>query len=222
MPDAPETTPPPPLTCFADAGSPDPPPNGSLYEQFQQLRLGRASKQMNKNTRDPNVMKTNYLSAPATALDTSPVTIAAWDRRSPAISQKRTKVRGTGFAFLLAAFLGSCVTTELRAQVVVVPNSLTTSDGDDSVTTPPGAASLRSLQIHDASQFGALSGPSFLTQFAFRPDKILGQSGPLSWTSLRVYASTTSRSVAGLSTTFADNLGTNNVLVFDGTNSVHL
>ena len=132
-------------------------------------------------------------------------------------STRRARV---GCAFLLATLLGACVTTQLRAQVVVVPNSLNTSDGDDSVTTPPGAASLRSLQIHDASQFGALSGPSFLTQFAFRPDKILGQSGPLSWTSLRVYASTTSRSVAGLSTTFAQNLGTNNTLVFDGTVAV--
>ena len=34
---------------------------------------------------------------------------------------------------------------------------------------------------------------------------------------LRIYASTTSRSVAGLSTAFAENLGTNNTLVFDGT-----
>ena len=34
---------------------------------------------------------------------------------------------------------------------------------------------------------------------------------------LQIYASTTSRSVAGLSTTFAENLGTNNTLVFDGT-----
>jgi hypothetical protein len=72
------------------------------------------------------------------------------------------------------------------------------------------------LEIYDASQFGALSGPSFLTQFAYRPDRILDQSGPRSLT-LRIYASTTSRSVAGLSTTFAENLGTNNTLVFDGT-----
>ena len=164
-------------------------------------------------------MKTNYLSAPVTALNPSPVTIAAWDSRSPAISQKetkRTKVRGVGFAFLLAAFLGSCVMTELRAQVIVVPNSLATNDGDDTSTSRSGPASVRWLQIHDASQFGALSGPSFLTQFAYRPDRILDQSGPRSWT-LRVYASTTSRSVAGLSTTFAENFGTNNTLVFDGT-----
>jgi len=164
-------------------------------------------------------MKTNYLSAPVTALKPSLVTIAAWGSRSPAISQKetkRTKVGGVGFALLLAAFLGSCVMTELRAQVIVVPNSLATKDGNGSGTSPSGPASVRSLQIHDASQFGALSGPSFLTKIAYRPDRIRGESGPRSWT-LRVYASTTSRSVAGLSTTFAKNLGTNNTLVFDGT-----
>ncbi len=122
--------------------------------------------------------------------------------------------RRFGFAFLLATFLGSCVTTELRAQVVVVPNAQATNDGNTLATTPSGP--VRFMQIHDASQFGALAGPSLLTQFAWRPDQTLGQSGPKSVT-LQIYASTTSRSVAGLSTTFADNLGTNNTLVFDGT-----
>ena len=72
------------------------------------------------------------------------------------------------------------------------------------------------MTIHDASQFGALSGPSFLTKFALRPDTIPGESGPRSLT-LRIYASTTSRSAAVPSTTFAENIGTNNTLVFDGT-----
>lgn len=174
---------------------------------------------MNNNTKDPNIMKTNFLSGSVTGLNSSQVTIAPWDSRSPAISKeetKRTKVRDVGFAFLLAAFLGSCVTTELGAQVVVVPNSLATIDGNGTDTSTSGPASVRWLHIYDASQFGALSGPSFLTQFALRPDKILGQSGPRSLT-LRIYASTTSRSVAGLSTTFAENLGANNTLVFDGT-----
>ena len=72
------------------------------------------------------------------------------------------------------------------------------------------------MQIFDASQFGALTGPSFLTQFAERPNTIPGPSGPRLVT-LRIYASTTSRSVAGLSTKFAENLGTNNTLVYSGT-----
>ena len=109
--------------------------------------------------------------------------------------------------------------TELRAQVIVVPNTLATNDGNSFNTSPSGAGSVRWLQIHDASQFGVLSGPSFLTQFAYRPDGIVGQSGPRSFT-LRIYASTTSRTVAGISTTFAENPGTNNMLVFDGTVNV--
>ena len=83
-------------------------------------------------------MKTNYRSAPVTALNPSLVTVAAWDSRSPAISQKetkRTKVRGVGFAFLVAAILGSCVTTELRAQ-----------EGDEK-EGETDAASLRSLRF---------------------------------------------------------------------------
>ena len=161
-------------------------------------------------------MKTNYLSAPVTTLNPSLVVIAAWDRRSPSTPQKKTKVRGVGFAFLLAALLGSCVMTQLHAQVVVVPNAQATNDGNARATTPTGAALVRAMRIFDASQFAALSGPSFLTQFAWRPDRILGQSGPHS-VNLRIYASTTTRSVAGLSMTFADNLGADNTLVFNGT-----
>ena len=72
------------------------------------------------------------------------------------------------------------------------------------------------MQIFDSAQFGDLSGPSFLTQLARRPDAIPGPSGPRTST-FRLYASTTSRSVAGMSTTFSQNIGTNNTLVFDGT-----
>ncbi len=125
--------------------------------------------------------------------------------------------RCVGFAFILTAFLGSCVATELRAQVIVVPNTLATNDGNSFGTTPSGGPrSVRSQQIYDASQFGALSEPSLLTQFAWRPDTIPGPSGPRSFT-LQIHAATTTRSVAGMSTTFADNLGANNTLVFDGT-----
>jgi hypothetical protein len=98
--------------------------------------------------------------------------------------------------------------TELRAQVVVVPNAQATNDGNSSTTAPSGGpTSVREMQIFDASQFtNAPSGPSFLTQFAYRPDMIPGASGPRS-VNMRIYASTTTRSVAGLSMTFADNLG---------------
>jgi hypothetical protein len=164
-------------------------------------------------------MRTYYLSAPATDLNCSLVTITARDRRSPAISQnetKRTNVRRVRFAFLLAAFFGSCV-TELRAQVIVVPNALATNDGNTYGITPTGGpTSVRENFVFNASQFSALSGPTYLTQFAWRPDIIPGPSGPRTVT-LRIYASTTTRSVPGLSTTFAQNIGADNTLVFSGT-----
>ena len=71
------------------------------------------------------------------------------------------------------------------------------------------------MTIYDASQFQALSGPCYLTGFAFRPDAIPGPSGPRTgiW---KIFASTTSRSVAQLRTTLDDNLGTDNTLVFSG------
>ena len=165
-------------------------------------------------------MKTNYLSAAVTAPHPSLVPIATWDSRTPVIllmETKRTKVRRVGFAFLLAAMLGACVTTDLRAQVVVVPNAQATNDGNGSGTTVSGGpTSVRAMRIFDASQFAAVSGPSLLTQFAWRPDMNLGQSGPR-FVTLQIYASTTTRSVDGLSMTFADNLGADNTLVFNGT-----
>lgn len=165
-------------------------------------------------------MKINYPPAPVTALNPLLVTITAGGSRSVTIPQqetKRTKLRRIGFAFILAVFLGLCVTNEIHAQVIVVPNSLATNDANSSTTAPPGGpTSVREMQIFDASQFGTLSGPSFLTQFAWRPDMIPGFSGPRS-VNLRIYASTTTHSVTGLSMTFADNLGADNTLVFNGT-----
>lgn len=108
----------------------------------------------------------------------------------------RRKVRGVGCPFLLAAIMGSCVTFELDAQVIVVPNSLAANDGNTFVTAATGGpTSLREMQVFDASQFGALSWPSFFTRIAYRLDIIPGPSGPRSVTP-RIHASTTSRSVA--------------------------
>jgi uncharacterized protein (TIGR02246 family) len=107
------------------------------------------------------------------------------------------------------------IDTELRAQLVVIPNTLATNNGNTS-GTGEGTGALHVMQLIDASQFGALSGPSFLTHLSRRPDSSLSPSGPRTAT-LRVYASTTSRSVADMSTTFSQNSGRDRTLVFDGT-----
>jgi hypothetical protein len=121
-----------------------------------------------------------------------------------------------GFAFILAVALGLCVITKVRAQPLVVPNELATEEGNTPIVVPPGDATFRYMLIYDASQFKALSGPSFLTQFVFRHDATADDLGPRT-TIFRLYASTTRRSVVGMSTNFNENIGTNNTLVFDGT-----
>ena len=133
-------------------------------------------------------------------------------------SNQSGRPRRVGFAVILAAFIGLCVATNLRAQVIVVPNANATNDGNSAIDTGapgPGPNATRYMLILDASQFGALAGPSFLTQLALRPDRVPGRSGPHT-NAMRIYASTTRRTVTGMSTSFANNLGTNNTLVLDG------
>jgi len=122
---------------------------------------------------------------------------------------------GRSFQCVLAVFLGAAVTTEVRAEVVVVPNSLTATDGNSSQESG-GGTPIRYMQVFDASQFASTVGPIRITQFAFRPDAQPGPSGPR-FANLQVFVSTTTRSVASLSTTFDDNIGLDNSLVFSGT-----
>jgi hypothetical protein len=119
-----------------------------------------------------------------------------------------------GLILILAVLVATPAAPTARAEVIVAPNALAAVDGNfhgDTANVGP----LRYMQVYNASQFASLSGPALLTQFALRPDGIPGPSGPKTPT-YRVYASTTSRSVADLSTTFNTNLGTDNTLVFEG------
>jgi hypothetical protein len=96
---------------------------------------------------------------------------------------------------------------------------LAVDEGNTPIAVPAEDATLRYMLIYDASQFKALSGPSYLTQFVFRHDAADDSLGPRT-TIFRLYASTSKRPVAGMSTTFRENIGTNNTLVFDGTTTL--
>lgn len=134
-------------------------------------------------------------------------------------SPHRSVRSSVGFVSALAVVIGLCVGVGLRAQVVVAPNVAATNDANTFLTAAAGPAVLHVMQMVDASQFGALSGPSWLTQIAHRPENAPGFLGPRTAT-LKIYVSTTRRTVAGMSTTFSENIGTNNTLVFDGTVSL--
>ena len=137
------------------------------------------------------------------------------------ISFSKTLQEGKNCARITAVFavlLGCHGAGEPHAEVVVVPNAMATTDGNSSITADasPTPGAIRYTVLLDASQFGALSGPSLLTQIAERPDKSPGNIGPQLAT-YRIYASTTTRSVDDMSTTFDENVGPDRTLVFDGT-----
>lgn len=74
------------------------------------------------------------------------------------------------------------------ASVIVVPNSLQNTEGNDNNGFPFNLgnfsdSSMRFQQVFDASQFSLLSGPTYITQIAFRPDG--GFGGAFSATTLR-------------------------------------
>lgn len=101
-----------------------------------------------------------------------------------------------------------------QAQVIVSPNALASADGNAWFQLAPVPPSLRFMQLFDKSEFSSLPGPVWITSIAFRPD-VAQQQGPATASSpgFQYYLSTTSRSVAFLSTTFADNVGPDNTLV---------
>jgi hypothetical protein len=105
----------------------------------------------------------------------------------------------------------------LQAQTIVVPNENAEIDANtyNYSSSAEDFSGTRDMMIFDASQFHGLSGPSYLTRFAYRPDNNSSPSGPRSGL-MDIFASTTRRSVAEFSTTFAQNVGADNTLVFSG------
>lgn len=128
-----------------------------------------------------------------------------WSRRRPGIST------------LLGLVLQAGGMMTLCGQTIVVPPHLAETDGNTSVQTPSGdAGGTRNMTIVDAAHFKSLTGPAYLTQFAYRPNGTPGPSGPRTGV-LRIYASTTRKAMSDLSTRFDENLGPDTTLVFDGT-----
>lgn len=119
---------------------------------------------------------------------------------------------------LLSLGLGILSSGPLQGEVIVVPNQSAAQDGDTFTTTAAGdgGGGARSMLIFDASQFQPLTGPSYLTRFAWRPDTLPGPVGPRT-TRLEIYASTTRRSLAEITTRMNDNVGPDRTLIFSGT-----
>jgi hypothetical protein len=102
---------------------------------------------------------------------------------------------------------------------VVVPNALASVEGTDNNGFPfwplgANPPSMRYQQVYAASQFSALSSAGeSITQIAFRPDATSSVFAAVV-TSLQINLSTTSATPDSLSTTFANNVGANDKIVF--------
>ena len=106
------------------------------------------------------------------------------------------------------------------AQLIVVPNSAAATEGDGGLYSPfsyPGGYSKRYQQVYDASQFSALNPTGgLITQILFRPDANFGSAFSSTLPSIRIDLSTTTASEGTLSTTFASNVGVDDIIVYGG------
>ena len=127
---------------------------------------------------------------------------------------------------------GAVYAQNAGVQTIVVPNSVATIEGNGHYgfpfnLDPFGILSQRYQQIFGASEFASVSGLFLITKIAFRADSDTqlfffpdGQpfSGPFSSTiaNIQINLSTTSKAPGGLSVNFAENVGSDNTVVYSG------
>jgi len=122
------------------------------------------------------------------------------------------------FVGLIVLVLGSMISVAEATTMVVVPFFDTTTEGNDNNGFPfnIGNSSMRYQQVYGATDFvlGGVATPQNITQIAFRPDASAGGAFSSTLLSIQIDLSTTSKAPDGLSTTFADNVGANDTVVF--------
>lgn len=113
----------------------------------------------------------------------------------------------------------SLMVGSLPAALLVVPGANQLVEGNSNNGFPFnisdfGVPSQRYQQVYDAGEFPV--SIIEITDIRFRPDDVAGNAFAGVLSSIRVDLSTTSAAVSGLSTTFASNVGGDNVTVFSG------
>jgi hypothetical protein len=106
-----------------------------------------------------------------------------------------------------------------HAQNVVVPNVDASAEGSTANNAPfnlaiLGFTSMRYQEVYNSSQFGALSGPEDITQILFRPDATYGAAFTSTLPDVQIDLSTTSNKPGTMSSTFANNVGADDTVVF--------
>jgi len=112
--------------------------------------------------------------------------------------------------------LGAVNPAHAITPTVVVPNGNAMVEGNSNNGYPfdlggTGLLSQRYQQVYAASQFG---GGGLITQIIFRPDAFAGQAFTSTLPDIQIDLSTTSAGDDGLSTTYANNVGADDTVVF--------
>ena len=144
-----------------------------------------------------------------------------------------TMMKKLSLATAGAALLGFGAASAAQAATVgtpttvVSPNNLATTEGDASNGFPfnigdptivnGGLASQRYQQVYAASEFDTLGGLELvITQILFRPDATFGKAFSSVLPDIQINLSTTSAAPNSMSTTFANNVGSDDKVVFSG------
>lgn len=116
--------------------------------------------------------------------------------------------------------------SDVQATTVITPNGQASVEGNSDNAFPfdigqdvgeAPSGTQRYQQVYSASDFAALTaGGEYITQIAFRPDGIAGGAFSTTLSSIRIDLSTVSAGPDALSTTFADNVGANDTIVYGG------
>jgi len=112
--------------------------------------------------------------------------------------------------------LGAVNPAHAITPTVVVPNGNAMVEGNSNNGYPfdlggTGLLSQRYQQVYAASQFG---GGGLITQIVFRPDATFGSAFMSTLPDIQIDLSTTSAADDGLSSTFANNVGADDTIVF--------
>jgi len=100
----------------------------------------------------------------------------------------------------------------VRADTVVVPNGLAATEGNAALGPWP-SGDYRNEDFISASQF---PGTVLITGIYLRPADTQTSAATVSFADHRIYFSTTTRAISNMSSTFDDNLGPDNTLVYSG------
>lgn len=120
-------------------------------------------------------------------------------------------------AACLLALAACFVAPEVRADTIVVPAAMASTEGNVAASAPfevPG----RVQQVYSAAQFTGQggNGPVLITGVRFRLNGNNGDVANVVVASIRFDVSTTAAAPGSLSSTFAFNVGADNTIVFGG------